>query len=177
MFDKTILKCGFRDKSGATAIEFALVAPMFFIVVFAIMETSVLVMNKFTLRSIIFEVTRDLQTGEIQRSGDPADAFKKAYCGHTPKHLDCADIQFDVRSFASLQKIKVVKPSFNGKGKATNFVFKPGKQEEITMVTATMPYSFNTPLLKDIFQSDGEPVLVVGYAITKNEPFGCVGNC
>jgi len=162
---------------GASAVEFAIVAPVFFFMVFSIIESSLFMLHRHSLRYIVFESTRDIQTGEIQRAATPAEAFKTAYCSHTPSFVDCNNIQFDVRAFNTLSSVTFQDPEFDDEGTATNFNFNPGRQEQVTMVTAAMRYQFNTPVLKDVFQPDGKPVLMVGYSIAKNEPFGCIDEC
>lgn len=162
---------------GSTVTEFAMIAPIFLFVVFSIIESSVFFIHRHTLRYVVFESTRDIQTGEIQRSSDPEAAFKTAYCSHTPAFIDCSEIQIDVRSFAKLSDVSFEPLEFDEDGKVKNLKFLPGKQEQITMVTAAMRYNFNTPGLKKVFQNDGEPVVMVGYSIAKNEPFGCVDDC
>lgn len=166
-----------RKDDGASAIEFAIVAPVFFFLVFSIIESSMFMLHQHSLRYIVFESTRDIQTGEIQRATSPSEAFKTAYCSHTPAFVDCNNIQFDVRAFSTVSAVSLQKPQFDEDGLATNFNFNPGRQEQITMVTAAMRYRFNTPVLKKVFQPDGKPVLMVGYSIAKNEPFGCIDEC
>lgn len=166
-----------RGNKGSSAVEFALVAPIFFLLVFAIIEGSVYALHKQTLRYIVFEAGRDMQTGEIQKATDPATAFHTAYCGHTPRFLDCDTIQFDVRSFDSLSSLSFDPMEFDDDGTAINRRFEPGRQEQITMTRAAIRYSFITPMLQEVFQPSGAPVIVVGYSIAKNEPFGCIDEC
>lgn len=165
------------DEKGSMLVEVAFVAPIFFLITMSIIETSIFVLYKSSLRYIVFESTRDIQTGEIQRDPAPAVAFKQTYCSYTPGFMNCDNLQFNVTSFTTLGDVTIDPPRFSKDGVAENFGFSPGRQEQITVVTAVLPFQFKTPMLQKLLRPAGEPVLMVGYSIGKNEPFGCIDDC
>ncbi|WOI54030.1 TadE/TadG family type IV pilus assembly protein [Parvularcula sp. LCG005] len=165
-----------RDE-GSAAVEFAIIAPVFFLLVFAIFETSLFYFKRHSLRYLVFEVSRELQTGHIQKAGDPETLFKETVCEKSSFLFDCDDIFVDVRAFNRLSDATFPPITFDGDGEPSNFTFDPGRQEQIMIVRAVTNFSFITPMIKSIFQPDGENVIITGASITKNEAFGCTGEC
>lgn len=166
-----------ESRSGTAAIEFAIIAPVLFFMVFGVIESSIYFFKRSTLRYVAFESMRHIQTGKVQKEVDPEQAFEDVYCHYTPMFMDCTKIQFDVRSYNDLASATFTPPTFDGDGIATNFAFEPGYQEQVTTVTAVMQYRFVTPYIQKIFQPSGNPVIVIGFAIARNEPFGCIDEC
>ena len=68
-----------HDRSGATAIEFAFVAPVLFLSLFSIIEVGMLGMMSSGLDNAVFETSRMIRTG---RSDAPASAaaFEDQVC-------------------------------------------------------------------------------------------------
>jgi Flp pilus assembly protein TadG len=105
-----------RNRRGSAAVEFALVAPVFFALLFAIIETA-----------LVFFAGQVLETG-VQDSGrliytsqTPALAadFKQNLCDRVSVLLACANICVDVKSYAAGTAITITDPidgsgNFNG---------------------------------------------------------------
>lgn len=157
-------------------VEFALIVPIFLIMVLGTIEFSIYVFKRNFVKHVLYEMARDIQTGEIQTADDPETAFNDLVCANSSILFSCNDLYFDVRSFKELKDAKLPDAAFNGSTPA-NFVFKPGKSEEITVMRVATPYHFVTPFMQDIFQPSGEPMILIGFTMGKNEPFGCVKKC
>ncbi|MAS07189.1 MAG: hypothetical protein CL534_21205 [Ahrensia sp.] len=160
-----------RSVSGATALEFGLIMPVFLLLVFAIIETSVYYYKQSHLKFILSQAGRHIQTGEIQKSATPKADFDAEVCDNSKIFFDCTDVYLDVRNFGTVADVSFPAATFNSAGKPTNFVFQPGGSAKITAMRASAIHSFITPFLKDILQPDGDPVILVGFTIFKNEPF------
>jgi Flp pilus assembly protein TadG len=105
-----------RNRRGSAAVEFALVAPVFFALLFAIIETA-----------LVFFAGQVLETG-LQDSGrliytsqNPALAadFKQNLCDRVATLFACANICVDVRSYNAGSAISITDPidgsgNFNG---------------------------------------------------------------
>lgn len=152
-------------------MEFAIVGPVFFFMLFATIEYGVYFFKKSVAQHVLYETSRVLQTGQVQRSDNPETEFQAVYCEAAMTIFDCNDISFDVRAFDSMADIVIPDATFNSSGRPTNFVFQPGKGEQITALRVSIPHQFITPMMRDIFQPDGTPAIIVGYSISKNEPF------
>lgn len=160
-----------RSLSGATAMEFGMIAPVFLFLVFTILETSIYYYKQSHLKFVLSQAGRGLQTGEIQKSDTPWADFEADVCAAAEVMFDCSKVYIDVRSFATVADVVFPEPTFNSTGKPTNFVFQPGGASQITAMRASATYNFITPFLTNILQPDGKPVILVGFSIFKNEPF------
>ncbi|MEL6661614.1 MAG: TadE/TadG family type IV pilus assembly protein [Pseudomonadota bacterium] len=160
-----------RDSRGATAVEFALVAPVALFMVVAVIEYSLFYFKTSFLKHVLYEASRNVQTGEVQDAADPQAFFQTEYCSDATFLIRCQDVFFDVRSAANLGAVSFPNATFNADGEPTNFVFQPGAANDITTMRVATPYRFITPFMQEIFQPDGSPAIIVGYSVARNEPF------
>lgn len=160
-----------RNTRGATAVEFALIAPVFLFFLTATIEYSLFYFKTSFLKHVLYEASRNVQTGEVQDAADPQAFFRTEYCSDAAFLVRCEDVYFDVRSAADLASITFPAASFDAQGVPTNFVFQPGGPDTITTMRVATPYTFLTPMMQDVFQPNGEPAIIVGYTVAKNEPF------
>ena len=80
-----------RDEQGAVAVEFAILAPFFFAVILAIIETSMTFFAQQVLESALQDTTRLIRTGQSQ-SDTPwtTEDFRKQLCGRAFGFLACS---------------------------------------------------------------------------------------
>lgn len=69
-----------RDDRGVTAVEFGLLAPPFFAILGAILETSVVFLSGQVLDTAVQDVSRLIRTGQAQQAAMSAEGFKTAVC-------------------------------------------------------------------------------------------------
>ncbi len=80
-----------RDEKGAVAIEFALLAPIFFAIVFAIIETSMTFFAQQVLESALQDTTRQIRTGQSQvGTAWTAAQFRRELCGRSFGFFACS---------------------------------------------------------------------------------------
>ena len=97
------LRRGLRDTRGTAAIEFAMIAPVFFLLMFASFETGMTYFANMTLENGVMEAARLVRTGQAQQSGMSASEFRTYLCDRVDMLLSCdADKLFiDVQAFSS----------------------------------------------------------------------------
>src|ERR1039457_1380631 len=88
-----------RSRRGSAAVEFALVAPVFFALLFAIIETAVVFCAGQVLETITQNSARMLMTGQAQTAAYTATQFKTYVCSQIPALFNCNGIYVDVESF------------------------------------------------------------------------------
>ena len=88
-----------RHEGGVVAVEFVLVAPIFFFLIFAILETSILYIVATVMEGETALTARGIRTGQLQQEGDPQTAFREALCSNLGNVLSCDDVVIDVRTF------------------------------------------------------------------------------
>src|SRR5262245_18866068 len=95
------LKEGRRNTSGSVAIEFALIAPIFFLLLFGIIEATLALFANMVLENATKETARLIRTGQAQNSKMSQAQFRQAVCDRISIVMSCdADkLYIDIRSF------------------------------------------------------------------------------
>src|SRR5690349_18814831 len=81
-----------RNRSGATALEFAIVAPIFFVLLFAIIETALMFFASQVLETITQESARMILTGQAQNQNYTQQNFKTYVCNQIPALFNCNNL-------------------------------------------------------------------------------------
>jgi hypothetical protein len=126
----------------------------------------------YALNHVVYEATRNLQTGEIKVAGNTTAAFRAELCAQAGAMLDCNEIDYDVRHYETLAAINFTNPSFDADGRATNFAFQPGNASDYSVVRASMPHHFITPFMDQLFGTTANNAAIVNsYVVMRNEPW------
>jgi Flp pilus assembly protein TadG len=107
-----------RNRRGSAAVDFALIAPLFFCVLFAILETAILFFASQVLENATQETARMILTHEAQDSNMSETTFKTKLCDRIKVMFNCegnlANITVDVKSFAPGASITITEPIVSG---------------------------------------------------------------
>lgn len=111
-----------RDRRGSAAVEFALVAPMFFALLFALLETGLVFFAGQLLETGVQDGARLMYTSQTLSAAD----FKAAVCARPSLLMDCSKIDIDVRSYDPGTAIAITDP-IDGSGNyiSGNLVYQP----------------------------------------------------
>ena len=129
-----------RSRRGSAAVEFALVAPVFFALLFAIIESAIVffagqVLETITQDSARLIATGQAQTGQVplcQPPGQPAPVpctqatFKNYVCSQIPALFDCAGVYVDVRNYPAFTNVVINSQIDANKNLITNMQYSPG---------------------------------------------------
>src|SRR3954462_10834657 len=89
-----------RNRRGSAAVEFALVAPVFFALLFAIIETAIVFFAGQVLETVTQDSARFIMTGQAQTGGYTQSQFKTYVCGKISVLFDCVNgVYVDVQSY------------------------------------------------------------------------------
>jgi Flp pilus assembly protein TadG len=161
-----------KAEGGSTLIEFALLAPVFFMLVMGLIEFVLYQYKIYVLNHVVYEATRNLQTGEVQNTADMRVAFEEEMCAAAGPMIDCEEIDYDVRAFDELGDITYPAVEFDDEGKPTNFVFEPGGPNEYSVVRASIHHQFITPFMDKLFRMGPDmPAIVNSFCVVRNEPW------
>ena len=165
-----------NDNSGATAVEFALIATPFFFLIFGLLEVSLLFIVSTTLEFALNDASRDIRTGVFQTGTAPTEgAFRTAVCANLFSLLDCNIIQFDVRPFANFNSGPPPPPIDPATGDVNNtsFVFAPGGPNQIVIARAFYEWDLITPIISQPLANlpSGTSRLLQASIAFQNEPF------
>ena len=99
-----------RDRSGASALEFALVAVPLILLLFAILQVGLIYFANFTLENATSQGARLIRTGQAQAKNLDATTFKNEVCKNLVALLSCANLKLDVRRFSSFSGAELTEP-------------------------------------------------------------------
>ena len=160
-----------RAKSGSVLVEFALLAPVFFMLIMGLVEFVLYQYKTYALNHVVYEASRNLQTGEIKTAGNTSAAFLAELCAHSGLMIDCNEIDYDVKAYDALADIEFHEPEFDEEGRATNFSFEPGGASDYSVVRASIPHTFITPFMNQLFGLEDSPAIANSFAVVRNEPW------
>ncbi|MEH2550263.1 Flp pilus assembly protein TadG [Bradyrhizobium sp. AZCC 2262] len=107
-----------RNRRGSAAVEFALVAPLFFCVLFAILETAIVFFAGALLEQGTQDSARKMLTHEAQDTGMTETAFKTDLCNRIKVMFNCdgnlGNITVDVKVFTPGTSIDITDPIVSG---------------------------------------------------------------
>ena len=107
-----------RNRQGSAAVEFALVAPLFFGMLFAIIETAIVFFAGQLLEQGTAESARLMLTHQAQDSGMNETAFKTDLCNRIKVMFNCfgnlGNITVDVKVFPPGTAITITDPIVTG---------------------------------------------------------------
>ncbi|MGN6551392.1 MAG: TadE/TadG family type IV pilus assembly protein [Pararhizobium sp.] len=177
------------SRDGAAAIEFAILALPFFLIVFAIIETFVAYAGEQLLENSVDTLAREIRTGEItyaqgRSSDETADQFRTALCNEISIMMRCAasgaadqNLYINVQQFNPATAIPTTVPMKNGDLDTTGFGFAPGKAQTYNMVRAYYRWPIIVDLVRPYLANVGKDgphggdYLMVATSIFKNENY------
>jgi Flp pilus assembly protein TadG len=166
--DHVRFRAGFRrDERGATAIEFALVAPLLFFALLSLVEIGMLGMMVTSLDNSVIEVSRRIRTG---RDDGPTSMT-------TFKNQVCANMGGSTSACISRLRISVQKYSTFGNANtavtaAPNDTFDKGGPDDIVLVKADYTWPLMSPFIATAYQHAGPMSVVLSSRLAfKNEPY------
>jgi Flp pilus assembly protein TadG len=107
---KTLLRRFRRHRRGSAAVEFALVAPIFFALLFAIVEVALMFFASQVLETVTQASARYILTGQAQGASMTQGQFKSYVCGQIPALFSCANLKVNVQSATSFSAITITNP-------------------------------------------------------------------
>ncbi|WP_132520108.1 TadE/TadG family type IV pilus assembly protein [Rhizobium sp. BK376] len=180
-----------HSRDGATAIEFALLAIPYFVIVFAILETFIAFTAEQLVSNAVDTVGRQLRTGQITynlgRSTDKTQAqFRQLFCNEINILIQCSATEIatpdklwlDVESYTSFGSMPTTVPMKNGDLDTSGLKYSPGGSGTINMLRAYYRWQIITdlvrPFVSTIRPSDGSIpsiFLIVATAAFQNEKY------
>ncbi|WP_245689529.1 TadE/TadG family type IV pilus assembly protein [Roseospirillum parvum] len=159
------------DRRGATAIEVALILPIFVTLMFGTLEVGLLFFTATVMEGAVSEAGRLIRTGQAQRETSPLATFNAQLCEQLAGIINCDDIQYDVRTFSSFGVITLT-PDLDEDGELESPVFQPGGAEEIVVIRSVYKWNFLVPFIGNLISPNGDSYyLMQATAVFRNEPY------
>ncbi len=178
---RNVLRRFRRNPRGSAAVEFALVAPLFFALLFAIIETATVFFASQVLETITQDSARVIQTGQAMMPGgiSPTQTaaltqaqFKTYVCNQIPALFSCAKLYVDVESSPSSWPV-TISSQIDGSGNfIDNMQYNTGGPCDLVFVRLFYQWPlYVTGLGYNISTLSGNKRLLSASAAFRNEPY------
>jgi Flp pilus assembly protein TadG len=163
-----------RNRRAASAVEFALVAPMFLALVFAILETALYFFAGQLLEIGTQDTARLMYTNQAQGTMS-ATQFQNNLCARVAALMNCTGVYVDVKSFSSFTAIQpsdLADPIDANGNFVNNFTYQPGGPGDIVVVRLFYQWPVYVSLMGfNLSNVNGGKRLLVATAAFRNEPY------
>ena len=162
-----------RNRSGSAVVEFALVAPMFFALLFAIIETALMFFASQVLETVTQDSARMIMTGQAQSGAYTQAQFKSLVCSKVVALFDCVNgISIDVQSYTQFSNVNLANPIDASKNFTNPSNYNPGAAGDIVVVRVFYQWPILvTKFGYDISNLAGSKRLLTATAAFQNEPY------
>jgi Flp pilus assembly pilin Flp len=161
-----------RDEQGVTAIEFAILGPIFFALLMVLIDLSLFFATHTIVDGAVQNAARAVRLGLLQTDTDGSQ-FRAVLC----KQLffaSCANFTFSVQAVTDLSTVNP-KPSIDSDGHLINPQYKPGGPDDLVVITIVYVHHFIVPYVGALFGDDGlnnpQERALTSFLVVKNEPY------
>jgi Flp pilus assembly protein TadG len=164
-----------RDRSGATAIEFGMVAAPFLALTFAIFQTAIVFFAGQALETAAADSARLIMTGQAQTQGFDQTKFKQAVCARIYGLFNCnGSLYVDVKSYSAWSLVNTSLPvDASGNVQSDTFGYQPGGPTDIVVMRLMYQWPVYVSLLglNSMANSAGQQRLLMATVAFRNEPY------
>ncbi|MGD2132139.1 MAG: pilus assembly protein [Maricaulaceae bacterium] len=163
-----------RNKEGATAIEFAIVATPFFLFLFATMEIAYMFFISVMIESAVLDSARKIRTGQMQFQGASSEEFWDDVCDGISIIAPCdGHLYLDVQVIDDFGSSRIPNPVEDGEFDPSDLDTDYGEAGDIVLVRAFYVWDVTFPAMGTGLANltDGKR-LITATAAFRNEPFG-----
>ena len=175
-----------KDQRGSTAIEFAVIAPIFFFLMFVIAETALIFIAEQVMDNAVYEAARLVRTGQAQKgtwpNPDPdaepapmtAADFREQVCGRMRVFIDCdsPDFYLDVKSYDNFAAMVITKPVEDDETFQDEGAYDFGDAADIVVVRAYYQWPTNKIYGSLSMKNMNNGKRLIGsFAAFRNEPY------
>lgn len=163
-----------RDRRGATAVEFALIAFPLIFMIFCCLELAVIILLQVSLDNATDLAARQIRTGILTQANSTAASFRQKICGNIGwLESSCnSSLLVDVQTYESFAQVPTTDLIKNGQFDSANFAYVIGGGSKIQMVRAYYQWPMFTPFLQGGMTAlSNKDVVVTAKVVFRNEPF------
>jgi Flp pilus assembly protein TadG len=170
-----------RNDTGATAVEFALVAAPFFGLLCAILQSSLVFFAQRVLDEVTEEAARYIMTGQAQQANVTQTGFANYVCtGSNTSALvsalfTCSKLMINIQNYSDFASASTATPSltFNPNGTVSNsWTYNTGNPGDIIVVQVMYQWPVVLgPLSMNLSNLSNGNRLLISTAVFKSEPY------
>ncbi|TGE01237.1 TadE/TadG family type IV pilus assembly protein [Methylobacterium nonmethylotrophicum] len=163
------------SSDGASAVEFAMIAPIFIALMLHILQCGLLFVAERVLQNATDSASRKILTGQVQSNQVSESQFKSAVCAKLYNIFDCSAVYVDVNAYSSFSGSSYNQPmlTYDSQGNVNNtWSFNPGQDGKVVIVRVIYRWRvFGGPLTYAIPNTANGYHLMMGVAALRVEPY------
>ncbi len=178
-----------RARDGVTAVEFAFVAPVLILILFAIIEFSLIMMVNNIMESATNMSSRLGKTGFIAAGKTREDTITAAVRERAGSLIDPDRLSVSTKVYRTFGEINRPEPwhdtngngvpdpgeytDINGNGVYDTDMARAGygNAGDIVVYTIKYPWSITTPIMRELIGNESGEYPLTAHAVVKNEPY------
>lgn len=163
-----------RRREGSTAVEFAMVALPFAIMMFSVVEIAFVFVLDSALENAVIETGRRVRTGQASAAGYTADTFKTAVCEKMSIFsTGCsAKLTVDVRVIPQFNNPTLPDPLGGSSFNASGLTYNNGSPDNLMLIRAWYKHTLFTPFLRQGLSRLGtDDAYLTATTAFRNEPW------
>jgi hypothetical protein len=169
-------------QKGSAAIEFAVVAPVFFVLLLGTFEAAVIFFSQTALQSAMSDMGRLIRTGQVacyKKDADDnclaamtKDEFRAELCKRASTLIDCTHLVIGVEAFDDYGGLTRTEPLENGQLKSGLDKYEIGAACQVVLARAFYTWKVSAPVLSWFLvnMADGNRLVTAATAF-RNEPY------
>jgi Flp pilus assembly protein TadG len=162
-------------RQGATAVEFALIAPPFLATLIAIFQVTIFLFAQQILQNAAVEAGRLFMTGQAQNAGTTQTQFASDVCPMVQPVFTCSSLMVNVQNYTDFANANASAPTltFNAQGQVTNtWSYDTGTPGQVMVVQLIYEWPIIAGPLGYVLPSLGNGhVEVMGVSAFRVEPY------
>lgn len=155
---------GNDQRKGVTSIEFALIAPAFFMLLIGITELSLVMLAEHLLENATYNASRTSKTGFVAEGKTQLETVRdvmfQRLSGLAPL-INTNDLQISFMSYGNLSDI----------GQPEQGSETVGTASQIVVYTVAYPWKLFTPMMGTAFGNEDGELILTSRIVVRNEPY------
>jgi Flp pilus assembly protein TadG len=162
-----------RDRKGATAVEFAIIAVPLMMLIFMCLEMALYVLVTVSLDNATQKAARNIRMGIVTASNTSATQFRQQVCNNLGwLGSDCMDnLSLDVDAYDNFSFVTLTDPVNNGQLVAADMGWDVGGASKIQLVRTYLTWDMVIPFIHNSATMANGKVLISSKVVFRNEPF------
>lgn len=163
-----------REKEATTAVEFALVALPFIIMIIGTVEMALMFTAQSLLEAGTATASRMIRTGQIQQSGgDQQQMFEDTLCGFVEVIIPCEEIQYNVVNLPNFgDAADMPDAEFDEDGNMEDQGFDPGNANDVVLIRVSYTYPIVTPMMQPVLTNTSDHnTIMLSTVVLQTEPY------
>ena len=162
-------------QQGATAVEFALIAPAFLATLIAVFETTIFLFAQQNLQTAAVQAGRLIMTGQVQNSNMTQSQFANVVCPMVQPIFNCSKLMINVQNSSSFSGVSTAAPTltYDANGNVTNnWTYSPGSPGDVMVVQLIYQWPIVSGPFGTVFSSLGNGTTeMMGVTAFRIEPY------